>query len=81
MDRGEEASFRASEKCIDDTFSVKHFNEEFILEYDASNTSIGVVLLQKSHPIAYISKGPMSGALDLSTYDKEILSILLATQK
>lgn len=53
----------------------------FILECDACNTGIGAVLLQKWHPIAYISKGHKGHALALSTYEEEMLSILLAVQK
>lgn len=35
---------------------VPDFNKTFIVETNASNTRIGVVLMQGNHPIAFISK-------------------------
>jgi hypothetical protein len=33
------------------------FSKEFVVEIDACDTGIGVVLSQEGHPIAYFSKG------------------------
>lgn len=61
--------------------SMPKFNEKFILECDASNTGVGAVLMQGGHPIAYISQGLKGQALALSTFEKEMLAILLPIQK
>ena len=58
--------------------ALPDFTKTFIIETDASDKGVGVVLLQEGHPIAYISRalGPKNQAL--STYEKECLTILLA---
>lgn len=61
--------------------SMPKFNEKFILKCDASNTGVGAVLMQGGHPIAYISQGFKGQALALSTFEKEMLAILLPIQK
>lgn len=61
--------------------AMPNFGEDFVLECDASKVGIGAVLMQKGHPLAYISQGLKGRALSLSIYEKEMLSILLAIQK
>ena len=58
--------------------ALPDFTKTFIIETDASDKGVGVVLLQEGHPIAYISRalGPKNQAL--STYEKECPAILLA---
>lgn len=63
------------------TLSMPDFMEEFVLECDASQVGIGAILMQKGHPIAFISQGLKGKALSLSTYEKEMLSILLTLKK
>ncbi|WOH15435.1 hypothetical protein DCAR_0934976 [Daucus carota subsp. sativus] len=53
----------------------------FILETDASALGVGALLMQRGRPIAFMSKGLSSKHQGLSTYEKELLSIVLATQK
>lgn len=60
---------------------IPNFDKEFVLECDASATGIEPVLMQDNHPIAYLSKGLKGKALSLSTYEKEIMSILFAVKK
>lgn len=36
---------------------MSNFEEDFMLECDASKVGIGVVLMQKGHPLSYISQG------------------------
>jgi hypothetical protein len=52
-----------------------------VVETDALGTSIGVVLMQEWHPIAYISKslGPKHQAM--SVYEMELLAIIYAVKK
>jgi hypothetical protein len=53
----------------------------FVVETDASMVGVGAILMQKGHPIAYISKslGPKQQAM--SIYEKEMLAILHAVTK
>ena len=36
--------------------ALPNFVEQFVIETDASGSSIGTILMQRGHPIAYISK-------------------------
>ncbi|KAL5549218.1 hypothetical protein UlMin_004449 [Ulmus minor] len=60
--------------------SLPDFSKPFILEYDASRLGIGVVLLQDI-PIAFFSQALQGNNLLLSTYEKEMLALILAVQK
>jgi len=61
--------------------AVPDFAKQFVIETDASDMGIGVVLMQNQHPVAYLSKalGPRNQAL--SVYEKECMAILLAVEK
>lgn len=61
--------------------ALPDFTQEFTVKTDASDKGIGVVLLQKGHPIAYLSKALSKKAQTLSTYGKECLAIILAVDK
>jgi hypothetical protein len=61
--------------------ALPDFTQEFTVKTDASYKGIGVVLLQKGHPIAYLSKALSKKAQTLSTYGKECLAIILAVDK
>lgn len=58
--------------------ALPNFNEPFIVETDASESGIGPVLSQNSHPLAYVSKALGPRTRGLSTYEKECMAILLA---
>jgi hypothetical protein len=57
------------------------FFQEFVVETDACDTSVGVVLSQSGHPIQYFSKGLSAANKKLSTYEKEFLAIMIAVEK
>lgn len=58
------------------------FEKPFILQTDASNTSLGAVLSQPlqdgEHPVAYISKKLLPREQNYSTIEKELLAIVWA---
>jgi hypothetical protein len=57
------------------------FVMEFIVETDACDTSIWVVLTQEGHPIVYFSKGLSISNQKLSTYENEFLSVMMVVDK
>jgi hypothetical protein len=60
---------------------LPYFNKPFVLESDASDTSIGAVLMQEGGPIAFLSKTLGKRAAEMSTYDKEAMEIIEALKK
>ncbi|GKV27572.1 hypothetical protein SLEP1_g36732 [Rubroshorea leprosula] len=57
------------------------FSNEFVVETDASNAGIGVVLLQQGHPIAFISKALSLRHQSLLVYEKELLALIYVVRK
>lgn len=60
--------------------AMPNFNKDFVIECNASG-GVGALLMQDNHPITFSSQGLRGKALLLSTYEKEILAILLAVKK
>jgi hypothetical protein len=59
---------------------LPNFQKQFIVETDACDSSIGAVLMQVQHPIAFLSK-PLSAAHQhLSIYEKKFLALLMAVE-
>ncbi|KAM1805114.1 hypothetical protein ACFX12_030900 [Malus domestica] len=61
--------------------ALPDFAKPFILECDASNSEIGVVLSQDNHPIEFPSKPLSLKNQALSVYDKEMLAVVFAVHK
>lgn len=61
--------------------TLPNFEEEFMIETDASGCGIGAMFTQQKHPVAFLSKllSPKNQAL--SVYDKEMFAILYAVDK
>ncbi|KAJ0578410.1 putative nucleotidyltransferase, Ribonuclease H [Helianthus annuus] len=60
--------------------ALPDMSKTFIIETDASGKGIGAVLMQESHPIAYISKALSPRQQALSVYERELLAIIFAVQ-
>lgn len=61
--------------------ALPNYSKIFVLESDASGTGLGAVLMQEEHPIAYWSKGLSTKEEVLSTYEKELMAVVLAVLK
>ncbi|GJX89623.1 putative mitochondrial protein [Tanacetum coccineum] len=61
--------------------ALPNFDQEFVVETDASGKGIGAVLCQNGHPIAYWSKTLSAKHQALSTYEKEFLAVVAALDK
>lgn len=57
------------------------FTKHFTVKTYACHNGIGAVLMQEGQPIAYLSKELSSKHLGLFTYEKELLAVLMITQK
>lgn len=61
--------------------ALPDFSKPFILETDACMTGVEEVLMQEGRPIAFLSKALGKKHMGLSTYEKEMLAIIMAVQK
>ena len=61
--------------------ALPDFTQDFIIETDALGTGIGAVLMQKGHPLAYISKALSAKHQGLSMYENELFAIVYAVSK
>lgn len=60
---------------------MPNFDKEFVVGSDAFGMSLGSMLMQEIHPIAYLSRRLKGKAFLLSTYEKKMMAILLAIKK
>lgn len=61
--------------------ALPDFQEQFVVETDASDKGIGAVLQQRGHPIAFMSKSFSPRYQGMSTYEKEFLAIIVAVDQ
>lgn len=60
---------------------LPNFTILFIIECDASGSGLGPVLMQEQKPIAYFNTALKGINLLLSTYEKELMALVLAVKK
>nr|GEV66479.1 hypothetical protein [Tanacetum cinerariifolium] len=60
--------------------ALPNFDQEFVVETDASGIGIGAVLCQNGHQIAYFCKTLAPKHQSLSTYEKEFLAVMAALE-
>jgi len=64
---------------------LPNFEQEFVLQTDASNDEIGAILLQEElgvkHPVAFASRKLLPREVHYSAIEKECLAIVWAIQK
>ena len=56
---------------------VPCFDKEFVIETNASSEDVGIVLMQKGGPVAYISQTFSEQAKKKSMYEMELMAIVL----
>jgi len=88
-----EASFQWNEAVVEAFTALKmaltralvlalpNFAEQFVIEIDASGSAIRAILMQRRHPIVYISKAMGKKYQMLSAYEKEFYAILFVVRK
>lgn len=84
----QEEAFTALKKKLGDApiLLAPDLSKEFVLRTDASNTSLGAVLLQMGkgqvlHPVAYASRNLLPRETHYSTIERECLALVWAVQK
>ncbi|GAU40484.1 hypothetical protein TSUD_286390 [Trifolium subterraneum] len=60
--------------------ALPDFSKNFLIECDASGEGLGAILMQDRKPIAYFSKALSGRNLTKSTYEKELMAVVLAIQ-
>lgn len=60
---------------------LPNFSKTFVIECDAYGEGVGAVLMQEGRPLAYLSQGLRGKNLHLSTYEKELLALVLVVKK
>ena len=58
--------------------ALPDFSKPFVIVYDASRKGIGAILLPESRPIAYFNKVLADWTTVKSTYEKELMALILS---
>jgi hypothetical protein len=61
--------------------ALPDFTKQFVLETDASDMGLGVVLMQQEKPIAFLSKSLSATNKYLSIYEKGFLALIMAVER
>lgn len=81
-EKAQEAFERLKEAMVrPPVLRLPNFTKAFVVECDASGEALGVVLMQEGQPISYISQSLKGRNLNLSTYEKELLALVMAVRK
>jgi hypothetical protein len=61
--------------------TLPNFQETFTVETNACQDGIGAVLMQRGHPVAFLSKALGEKHKNLSIYEKEFLALIMAVER
>lgn len=76
-------AFEALKRAMTNTpvLALPDFSKPFIIETDACKNGVGAVMMQEGKPIAFMSKALSAKHLGMSTYEKELMAVIIAVQK
>lgn len=82
-DQEADMTFKRLKEAMTSTpvLTLPDYGLPFVVETDASDVGLGAVLMQQGRPIAFLSKALAPRHQSYSTYEKELLALVLATTK